>query len=304
MAEGTVKLFGSHVKKGYVYAGGAVVAGAAAVGYVRSKRAGGTATAPAAGDGSTTDSSGLAAGIDPATGYPTGSAADTEALGALSGVGGFGGGGGFITTGSSAAPAFTTNGQWAQNAEAYLTSSAGADATTVSSALGKYLTGQALTANQADVVEQAIAFDGYPPQSGSTGFPPSLNMQSGGGGGDTGDPGTTVPPPPGGTGTGQGASGRLTAPTGLRVTVRGKTGVQVTWNGVPGASGYVAQAKTGGPNGANANGPFSTSSTVANFGNLKPGTSYTALIWPSDAQIKGGPNTGQPHAQVSFTTTS
>jgi hypothetical protein len=41
---------------------------------------------------------------------------------------------------------------------------------------------------------------------------------------------------------------------------------------------------------------------VANFGNLKPGTHYTALIWPSDPADPGGPGSNQPHTELGFTT--
>lgn len=65
-----------------------------------------------------------------------------------------------------------TNAEWAQQAEAEL--SGVADPTALSAALGKYLTGQAVTASQQSLVDQAIAFAGYPPVSGSGGFPPSV----------------------------------------------------------------------------------------------------------------------------------
>lgn len=107
------------------------------------------------------------------------------------------------------------------------------------------------------------------------------------------------------TGTAPPASGRLTMPVITGLPVKGKTGVRVAWLKVPGATGYVAQCKKGGENGQVVNGPnnIPASQTDANFGNLQPGTAYTALIWPSSSTIPGGPGSNQPHAQYGFTTT-
>lgn len=72
---------------------------------------------------------------------------------------------------------YVTNGQWAQAAEAYLTS-IGADPTTVGLALGKYLTGQTVTTAQQDVIDQAIAFANYPPVNGPGGYPPNIRLHA------------------------------------------------------------------------------------------------------------------------------
>lgn len=58
----------------------------------------------------------------------------------------------------------TTNAQWAQQAETLLVQE-NFDATQVAIALGKYLTGQALTSDQLSIVQAAIALEGEPPQS-------------------------------------------------------------------------------------------------------------------------------------------
>ena len=71
---------------------------------------------------------------------------------------------------------FTTNGQWAQAVEDYLVNTLGSDAQTVGNALGKYVTGQPLTVAQQSVVSAAIAFEGYPPVSGTGGRPPAMNV--------------------------------------------------------------------------------------------------------------------------------
>jgi hypothetical protein len=106
------------------------------------------------------------------------------------------------------------------------------------------------------------------------------------------------------TGTTAPSSGRLTAPMGLHLTNKGKTGVRVNWIKVPGATGYVALCKKGGANGKTVNGPFnvSASQTFANFGSLAPGTGYTAFVWPSSSTVEGGPGSNQPHAEFAFTT--
>jgi hypothetical protein len=72
--------------------------------------------------------------------------------------------------------------------EAYEVNNLGADAPTVGNAIGKYLTGQSLTADQVGLVQSAIAIAGYPPVSGPNGNPPSYIT------------GTIAPPPPSGGG--------------------------------------------------------------------------------------------------------
>lgn len=66
------------------------------------------------------------------------------------------------TTSGTTSP--TTNAQWAQAAEEYMTQQ-GYDALAVAAALGKYLTNQNLTDDQLSIVQTAIAFEGYPPTS-------------------------------------------------------------------------------------------------------------------------------------------
>jgi hypothetical protein len=97
----------------------------------------------------------------------------------------------------------TTNAAWAQAAENYLTETGGYDAGTVAAALGIYITGSTLSAAQQAVVEAAIAFEGYPPNPGASGYPPAMHTSastgqgggsgSGSGGGGTGAKTITVP---------------------------------------------------------------------------------------------------------------
>jgi hypothetical protein len=73
--------------------------------------------------------------------------------------------------------------------------------TTLAAALGKYLTARQLTAAEQSLVDQAIAFAGYPPVSGPGGYPPAMHTQSTS---TTGTPPTKPPPKP--------AAGKVTVP--------------------------------------------------------------------------------------------
>jgi len=115
--------------------------------------------------------------IDPATGLPYGSAEDATAL---TSQGGYvqpdlgTSGGPSDTPPAPQTPGFTSNAQWTQTAQAYLVDNGGGDAAIIGAALGKYISGQPCTEAQKTIVEQAIAAEGYPPVSGTTGYPPSI----------------------------------------------------------------------------------------------------------------------------------
>ena len=124
-----------------------------------------------------------ASGIDPATGIPY----DQEYSAAGAGAGPVGATPslyGYIdpTTGAfisgAGAPGLvtapSTNASWAQQVEAYL-QNLGYDPIGVAAAIGKYLTGQTLSQQQADIVRAALGFFGNPPQGAppiSQGPPP------------------------------------------------------------------------------------------------------------------------------------
>lgn len=125
--------------------------------------------------------------IDPATGFPYGSAEDAAALTAQSGynspIGGlgysdtsylYGGYPGYPGSGYPTSGGYTSNAQWSQAAENYLVQTVGADANSVGNALGKYITGGTVDDNQQAIINQAIAFNGFPPVSGPDGYPPSI----------------------------------------------------------------------------------------------------------------------------------
>lgn len=201
--EGTLKTpIGPVPKKTAAWVG---VGAAAILGIVwyRTKNAAATAT-----NQTSTD-------INPQTGYPYGSPEDIAALQQM-GVGvsnvganyqtgnviGYdqygnpiysGGGGGGYPAPNSGPGTFTNNAQWSQYAEQYMVDTAGADAATVGNALGKYITGQAVTADQRAIIQQAIAFAGFPPLPGPNGNPPGIL--------DVVTP-PPPPPPPGGGGGG------------------------------------------------------------------------------------------------------
>jgi PASTA domain len=101
----------------------------------------------------------------------------------------------------------TTNAAWAQAAENYLTNEGQYDAATVAAALGIYITGSTLSAAQQSVVEAAIAFEGYPPVPGASGYPPAMHTSA-----STGQGGG------GGTGTGSGKTVTVPKVTGGRVS--------------------------------------------------------------------------------------
>lgn len=245
--------------------------------------------------------------IDPATGIPYSQEALGTYQGYTQGVSGYGYGTPTVSGTTTVGSAYTSNAQWAQAVEAGLTS-LGYDPTAVGAAIGKYLLSMPLTADQVTIVQTAVAEFGAPPVGQfsitATGSSPggSTPPPSGSGGGSSPPPtdgGGT--PPPSGNGGG-GTAGRLTAPTALHLTIDGRTGVRLQWNPVPGATGYICQCKKGGNNGPTVNGPFFTTAAVANFGGLTPGTAYTALIWPSDSAVPGGPGSNQPHTEFGFST--
>lgn len=210
MLQGTVHIpgMGNVPKKGVVI-GGVLASGVGIYIYFKHKNSAAATTTPAATTGT---------GSGYGYGYGYGSYANTYgygygalalgASGALSGAygyGGFGYGGfgygGFPGVGVSvpptAAPA-STNAAWAQEAEAYLSSTGGYNPITVTTALGIYLTGSTLSAAQAQVVEAAIAFEGFPPVSAAGGFPPGLHTATSGG-----QTGTTPAAPKPGSGKGK-----------------------------------------------------------------------------------------------------
>lgn len=273
--------------------------------------------------------------VDPVTGltylaeaqqYGSVSAAEAEFSGGTSGylsTGGLGtyGGTGYVGTAgypSSTTPlqqvtSFGTNSQWAQAAETYLIS-LGYDATTVTNALGAYITGSQVTSDQAVVINAAIGAEGYPPVAGSNGNPPGINLgttttppPSGGGGGGTGGGG-------GGGGTGGGGGGtppppptptptrvhEYPAPSGLRVVSKTSSSVTITWDNTnpPATSSTVAVYQM---NGKNVHyGTVSLPDATGGRGEttvsgLHPGWQYQIHVWQNGGAV------APPHAATTVT---
>lgn len=220
MAE-TIKLFGTNVPKPVAYGGGAAIL-IGGMFYYRKNKANAAQQASIDQAGSSE--------IDPATGYPYGSAEDAAALNAQGNyqspsqfAGGYSGSAGAaVPYGSQAPGTFTSNAQWAQYVEQYEVDNMNADGATVGNAIGKYLSGQPLTTDaMVSMVQSAIAIGGYPPVSGSNGYPPGYRT------GQVPTPTTPTPKPS--------PAGSI---SGLAVKVNG-TSATISWHPASGASqGY------------------------------------------------------------------
>ncbi len=176
----------------------------------------------------TPSDAGANVGINPATGYPFGSAEDLAALAAQDS---------YVNPAQSLAPGgggqypestgFTTNALWAQAVQEYMMENEiVGDGSTLASALGKYLTGTAMTDAEKALVNQAIAYKGYPPVAGPNGYPPSIN---------------TAPP----VEPEKPEKAKIPAvPTGLRIVTASNGVLKASWNTVPGATAYQLSIPT------------------------------------------------------------
>jgi hypothetical protein len=180
--------------------------------------------------GSAQDTAALAAqstdssDVDPATGFPYGSAGDEAALSGSQDTGA-GASSGYNPV-STTPVAAQTNAAWAQAATATLVA-VGYSAETVAGALGAYLGGIGLTPAQVTIVQAALAEDG-PPPVGTFSIIAATSAPA-------------APAAPVGTTT------IKTAPTGFRVTGVSGANVSLAWNAVTGATGYtVAYGATSG----------------------------------------------------------
>ena len=205
--------------------------------------------------------------IDPATGYPYGSPEDAAALSTQSSYyqdtsGGYGGGYGGSPS-PSQGTGFVSNAAWAQAYEEYAVNNIQSDSTIVAAALGKYLTGQPLSQDQLNIVEQATAFEGLPPQAGVNGYPPSYNLAS-------------VSPPTSGPTQYPGVGN-----WNLFATVKGPTEVDLSWAN-QGADYPSYQVNYGVGNATQFK--YRTSGTSARIGALRSGTTYMFAISAIDTQ--------------------
>jgi hypothetical protein len=189
-------------KKWVMIVGGASVVSIGYFLYRRKQSAAAAAAAPA------TDTTGT---IDPLTGDVAGSEQDQADLAAMQAGGdgslGFDGTGlqnfgGFLAASPAGATipgagGFTTNAEWAQQAEADL-SGIGVDPVALSAALGHYLTGSPLSTAEQGLVDQARAEEGDPPVAGAGGYPPAMHSTPTGSGSGNGTPPPGGTPPPAG----------------------------------------------------------------------------------------------------------
>jgi hypothetical protein len=181
--EGTMKTpFGEVKKSTAALVGGVVVIGGVLYWRHTQQVNAANAAATAAAANSAANQTGVDnTQIDPATGFPYGSAEDEQALASQQGIGytpwGYGGGG-TGTTGTTGGPPFTSNAQWASYAESVM-GSTGTDAT--AAALGHYLAGfNPITPDEQTLIDEAIAIAGPVPVPGTDGYPPSIHLGTGG----------------------------------------------------------------------------------------------------------------------------
>ena len=204
--------------------------------------------------------------LDPASGMTYGDEGAGSYAGAGYGYYGSGSPGGGYPT---APGGYSTNAQWAQAAEDYLVNSTGADATTVAAALGKYLTGGAITPDQQVIVNSAIAFEGFPPVSGPNGYPPSMQVSQ-----------------PSGGGGGGGGGGAVNPVSGLHASAR-DTQIDVSWSASAGATGYQLTAMDG----SKVIDQRTTTATRATVFHLKRKTHYTISVLAQPAASGAAPAT-------------
>lgn len=238
MTEVHLPVVGGVSKKALIIGG---VASAAVVGLVLLRKRKAAAAAPAAADPNAADpnaSDYVDPGLQDTSGGPVYGA--TGYTDPNSGQWVYGNTG----TGQAAA---TTNAAWAQNAIAYLAGNSSVDTGALAAALGAYLAGRAVTTDQETLIDQAIAAEGYPPQSGPNGYPPGINVSTAGtgAGGTGGTTGGVSGSSAGGSSSGgsSSAGGHLPAPAGFRATAKTARGFTLTWHPVSGAHGYRVVVK-------------------------------------------------------------
>jgi hypothetical protein len=206
----------------------------------------------------TTATDGTSAGIDPVTGYESGSEQDLAALNAmgLGAAGDIGSGlpdptsvgsvlGGTQTT--IAGPVFTDNHAWSQYVEEYLITVNGLNASRTSAALGAYLAGRAVTDDQRSIIDQATAVGGLPPVAGLGGYPPAIRH--------------VVNP----------AIRHAVNPvTKLRMLAHTRTSITAGWAASPRATSYQARLDD--------HAAITLRSTYHDFGGLAPGSAHRVRV--------------------------
>lgn len=160
-------------------------------------------------------------------------------------------------SGSVAEGVIASNDKWFAEAVDRL-SNAGWSGTAVQSALGDFLTGQALNSDEAKIVRAAVgAMGGYPPQG-----PTTIKEAAGSAPSD---------------------ESKLKAPTGLKVLSKTSNSVTLAWTAVTGAKSYRVYRK-----GVIENVGASEDTKIV-VGGLQPGTSYTFYVAAGLDGWKAGP---------------
>lgn len=171
---------------------------------------------------------------------------------------------GLTTTTQTADP--TTNPEWTRRSIEHL-ELVGVESNAASLAISRYLLKECLTATQADIVRQAVAGVGTPPQGVF-----NIVVCPSGTPGDGTPPGTKpddVPPPQTQQPTAHKFAGQV---TGLRVKSVGRTSVLLDWQPAGHSEGYGVYV-----NGVRRYEPRWSSQTVSG---LKPNTSYKLGVVP------------------------
>ena len=246
------------VKSTYVYAGAAVAGGVVLVAYMRKQSA---AAAENTGVDETAGTYDAAAEASAESTYGYDYSASGYDYGGIS----VGGSYPDYRYPSYTSPVYSgtpsTNPEWSDQVQEELTDR-GVEALAISSAVGRYLAKLCLSDAQADIIRQAIAAGGEPPQGQ---YSVTVCPPSGGG----------TPPPSGGGGTGK--PGR---PAGLRVVGVGKNSMTIDWSDVPGATGYEVW-RSGSLAGRTSTSRFSLTG-------LKPGLSYSIGVRATNAAGRSG----------------
>jgi len=245
--------------------------------------------------------------VDPATGFPSGSPQDAAALA--------GDGGGTTGDGSAGQGAtgggqtYADNNAWGIAAINYLVG-LGIDASTANQAIELYLNSQPLSTAQQGDVNLAIQALGPPPSLPGpvTGNPPPVTTPGGGGGGVPQPGGGGGPPPrpkqPGPvTHPPNPVSGKghptASVPTGLTVSAKHSTSLQVKWRKSRNATGYHVLCTDMATKKVTNEFDVPAAQADANCGGLTPGHSYVIDVW-AQPTASGGKGSG-PHAEVSTT---
>lgn len=244
-----------------------------------------------------TDPAGNIGTIDPATGYVYGTPEDLAALAANNaGTTGTGSAG---SSGTSGAQTYADNNAWGIAAVNYLVG-LGIDAATANQAVQQYLSSQPLTTAQQGDVNLAIQALGPPPSlPGPTSTNP--NPVTTPGTGTTPPPKTTTPPPKTGTTPPPKTGGKKTTasvPTGLVVSEKHSTSLQVKWNKSKNATGYHVLCTDMATKKVTNQFDVGAAQTTANCGGLTPSHSYVIDVW---AEPEAGAVGSGPHAEVSTT---